>query len=116
MQQSFDYLENVNFAATVCDTHGIVLYQNAQARRRDGNVVGKNLYECHSKESQEAIRRMITTGKSNTYEVIRHGKRRLLHQTPWFSNPGGDVSGLIEISIELPDALPSFNRGEQQST
>ena len=48
MKQTFDYLENVAFAATVCDKEGIVLYQNAVARRRDGKVIGKNLYNCHS--------------------------------------------------------------------
>ena len=47
MKQTFDYLENVAFAATVCDKEGIVLYQNAVARRRDGEVIGKNLYNCH---------------------------------------------------------------------
>ena len=34
MKQSFDYLENVAFAATVCDKEGLVLYQNAVARQR----------------------------------------------------------------------------------
>ena len=32
MKQTFDYLENVAFAATVCDKEGIVLYQNAVAQ------------------------------------------------------------------------------------
>ena len=36
MKQSFDYLENVAFAATVSDKEGLVLYQNAVARQRDG--------------------------------------------------------------------------------
>ena len=48
MKQTFDYLENVpNIAATVCDKEGIVLYQNKRAIDRDGDVVGKNLYNCH---------------------------------------------------------------------
>lgn len=51
MKQTFDYLENVAFAATVCDKEGIVLYQNAVARQRDGAVIGKNLYNCHSPKS-----------------------------------------------------------------
>lgn len=42
MKQTFDYLENVAFAATVCDKEGIALYQNAVARQRDGEVIGKN--------------------------------------------------------------------------
>lgn len=32
MKQTFDYLENVGFAATICDKEGIVLYQNEVAR------------------------------------------------------------------------------------
>lgn len=110
MQKTFDYLENVAFAATVCDKNGVVVYQNACARKRDGGVVGQNLYDCHSKKSQETIRHMIETGESNTYEIIRHGKRRLLHQTPWFEESDGNIAGLIELSVELPDEYPTFNR------
>ena len=107
---NFDYLENVAFAATVCDKDGIVLYQNARARKRDGGVVGKDLYGCHSPKSGEMIRHMIETGESNTYEIIRHGKRKLLHQTPWYEEPGGSVAGLVEVAIDLPDEYPTFNR------
>lgn len=99
----FYYLENVNFSATVCDKNGVVLYQNAVARERDGDVVGKNLYGCHGKKSAEMIRYMMETGASNTYEVVRDGKRRLIHQTPWFEEPAGAVAGLIEIAMDLPD-------------
>ena len=113
MEKTFDYLENVAFATTVCDKDGVVLYQNAPARKRDGGVVGQNLYDCHGKKSREMIRHMIETGESNTYEIIKHGKHRLLHQTPWFKEPGGEVAGLIEVSIELPDEYPTFNRDKQ---
>lgn len=110
MQHTFDYLENVAFAATVCDKHGVVLYQNARARKRDGGVVGQNLYDCHGKKSQAMIRHMMETGESNTYEIIRHGHRRLLHQTPWFEQPGGEVAGLVELSVDLPDEYVVLDR------
>ena len=45
MKQTFDYLENVAFAATVCDKEGFVPYQNAVARQRDGGVIGKTWFE-----------------------------------------------------------------------
>lgn len=109
----FDYLEKVGFAATVCDKNGIVLYQNQCAIDRDGVALGKNLYNCHNKKSQETIRRMIETGESNTYEVVRNGKRRLLHQTPWFEKNSSEVAGLIEISVNLPNEYPVFNRDLQ---
>ena len=113
MKQTFDYLENVAFAATVCDKDGVVLYQNERARQRDGGVVGKNLYDCHSKKSGAMIRHMIETGDSNTYEIIRHAKRKLLHQTPWYDEDTGEVAGLIEVAIDLPDEYPTFNRDKK---
>ena len=102
MKQTFDYLENVAFAATVCDKEGIVLYQNAAARMRDGEVIGQNLYNCHNPKSAEKIRMMMQTGMSNTYEVTNHGKHYFVHHTPWFEEPGGELSGLIELDIEVP--------------
>ena len=109
MKQTFDYLETVAFAATVCDKEGVVLYQNERARQRDGGVVGKNLYDCHNPHSGAMIRHMIETGESNTYEIIRHGRHKLLHQTPW-RDEAGNVAGLIEVAIDLPDEYPTFDR------
>lgn len=77
-------------AACVCDKDGVLLYQNARSVMRDGDVV--------------------ETGESNTYAIIRHGKKRLLHQTPWYEVPGGEVSGLIELSVDIPDEYPTFDR------
>ena len=115
MNTTFDYLENVAFAATVCDREGVVLYQNARARQRDGGVVGKNLYDCHNAQSAAMIRHMMETGESNTYEIIRHGRRKLLHQTPWRTVEGGPVAGLIEVAIDLPDSYPTFDRDHPSS-
>lgn len=109
----FDYFDNVAFAATVCDKEGIVLYQNNRAIARDGDVVGKNLYNCHGPKSAEKIRHMMESGKSNTYEFIHHGKRYFIHHTPWFEEPGGEVSGLIELEIPVPDNYPMFNRDKE---
>ena len=115
MKQTFDYLENVpNIAATVCDKEGIVLYQNAAARQRDGEVIGKNLYNCHSPKSGEKIRMMMQTGMSNSYGVISHGKHYFVQHTPWFKEPGGELSGLIELDIEIPETHPTFNRDKEE--
>ncbi|MCQ2291511.1 MAG: PAS sensor protein [Muribaculaceae bacterium] len=110
MKQTFDYLENVTFAATVCDKEGIVLYQNSVARKRDGDVTGQNLYNCHGEKSAEKIRQMMASGRSNTYEIIHHGQHYLIHHTPWFSEPGGELSGLIELEIPIPENHPTFDR------
>ena len=103
-----------NIAATVCDKEGIVLYQNKRAIDRDGDVVGKNLYNCHGEKAGAMIRHMIEADESNTYQIIRHGKHKLLHQTPWYDEEG-NVAGLIELAIDLPDEMPVFNRDKQQN-
>lgn len=113
MKETFDFYENVEFFVNVCDKDGVVLYQNARARKRDGDVVGKNLYDCHGEKAGMMIRHMMATGESNTYEIIRHGRRRLLHQTPWFEEPGGPVAGLIELSIDLPENYPTLNKDDE---
>ena len=107
--EKFSYLDTVDFAATVCDKDGVVLYQNARAVERDGDVMGKNLYDCHGEKAGQMIRHMIETGAANTYQIVRHGKRKLLHQTPWFDESGA-VAGLIELAIDLPDNMPVFDR------
>lgn len=79
----FDYLDNVAFAATVCDKDGIVLYQNVCIRRRDGDVVGKNLlgrwtytnpnfqarlrqyFQKHWHQMLKTLPRMLFHGKNN---------------------------------------------------
>ena len=39
----------------------------------------------------------------------KHGQRKLIYQTPWREN--GEVRGLVEISIVLPDEMPHYDRG-----
>lgn len=105
MRQIFDYFETVSFTATVCDKDGAVVYQNARARENDGDAAGRNIFECHNEQSAKMIRHMLATGKSHTMESIRNGKRRLLHRTPWLDE-NGEVAGLIELGLDLPDDYP----------
>ena len=108
-----DYLGNVDFSATVCDASGGVVYQNAASRRADGDAVGRNLFDCHGERSQAIIRAMLATGRSRTYEIITHGRRKLVHHTPWRRQPGGEVAGLVELVIPMPDEHPTFDRDAQ---
>lgn len=109
MERKFSYLDTVDFAATVCDREGIVLYQNDRAIKRDGDVMGKNLFNCHGEKAGAMIRHMMDAGATNTYQIIRHGKHKLLHQTPWFDAEGA-VAGLIELAIDLPEDMRVLNR------
>ena len=107
----FDWVKELSCAVTVCDTDGVVLYQNEKSRTTFasyGNMVGRNLKDCHKPESWEFIQRLLHEGLSNSYTVEKKGLKKLIHQTPWYIN--GKVAGLVELSIELPEALPHYIR------
>ena len=73
------------------------------------DLLGKNLYDCHSAESNEIIKRLVRDGASNVYTIGKKGKKKLIYQTPWY-NPDGSVGGLVELSIVLPPEMPHFDR------
>jgi DUF438 domain-containing protein len=107
----FDWFNECDYAVTVCDKNGIIVYQNIKAVKtfeKYGSVIGKNLKDCHSIQSWEKIENMISSGESNTYTIEKRGSKKLIHQTPWKEN--GVVMGLIEVSIELPSNMPHFIR------
>lgn len=111
MQELIDYYKNVNFAVTICDKNAVVLYMNDKAKKtfeRFGDVIGKSLFNCHKPESAEKIRHMLATGSSNAYTIQKGDVKKIIYQTPWEKD--GEVAGLIEISIELPENLPHFVR------
>lgn len=64
----------------------------------------ENWDKCLTFSNLEVTTNPVTLMKTkpNTYEIIRHGRRKLLHQAPWFETEGGPVSGLIEFAIDLP--------------
>lgn len=112
MEQNFDYLRNVAFAATVCDNEGVIVYQNERSVERKGNLVGRSVYNCHKPQSQEIIRQMQETGNSHVYEFIKNAHRNFAYQTPWFKE-NGKQGGLIELIVDLPEEYPVFNRDKE---
>ena len=78
---------------------------------KDGGraLLGTNLYECHSPESQEKIKTMMREQTGHTYTIEKAGKKRLIHQSPWHRD--GEFAGLVEISFALPPSMPNFVRG-----
>lgn len=116
MKTTFDYFENAAFAVTVCEKDGMVVYQNAKSAKNDGNAIGKNIFKCHKPKTNDHIRRMLTSGESNTYEYTQKGKRYFVKHTPWYKEQGGEVAGLIEMIIDLPDSYPAFDRDKTATT
>ncbi len=100
-------------AVTVCDSEGILVEMNAAAEvlfAKDGGraLIGKNLFDCHNPESQEIIRRLLRDRTSNVYTIEKHGKKSLIYQAPWYRD--GECAGLVEVSFEVPSAIPNFKR------
>lgn len=105
------WAEQMNCAITVCDAEGIILYMNEKARATfaaHGPLIGKNLFDCHGDRSKEMIRHMLATGESNAYTISKAGQRKMIYQTPWRSD--GRISGMVEISMVIPEDLPHYIR------
>ncbi len=106
-----NWADELSCAVTVCDKEANVVYQNSKARKtfkKYGNLIGKNLKDCHGENSWQKISEMLESGESNTYTIDKQGVRKMIHQTPWFKD--GILMGLVEFSIELPDEMPHFIR------
>ena len=104
-----DFFKEVNFAVTITDKEGNVVYQNDSSVGVNGDVRGKNMMGCHNERSQQIIRHLLNDAATNVYTISKKGKKKLIYQTPWYEN--GKTRGLIELSIVLPDEMPHYDRG-----
>lgn len=98
------WMNMIGCAVTICDCNGVILYMNDLSRKtfaRHGDMIGKNLFSCHSERSQQMIRHMLATGDTNAYTIEKGGIRKLIYQTPWRDSTGW-IAGMAEISIPLP--------------
>lgn len=106
-----DWAKEMNCAVTVCDTEGVILYMNDKAKEtfaRHGDLVGRNLMGCHNDRSRGIIRELLETGGSNAYTIEKAGVRKMIYQTAWKKE--GKVSGLVEISMVIPQDMPHHVR------
>lgn len=100
-------------AITICDTNGIITGMNeksASVFENDGgyDLIGKNMFGCHTDASNEKIKEIMNKQKPNVYTIEKNGKKKLIYQSPWFEN--GEMKGLVELSIEIPFEMPHFIR------
>lgn len=96
-------------AITVCDLDGVVLYQNKRSIEVNGDVRGRSMMPCHSARSREIIERLINKAENNAYTIQKGSLRKLIYQTPWYES--GEVAGLVEFSLEIPEEMPHYVRG-----
>ena len=109
--ENYEWAKEMNCAVTVCDAEGIIIYQNDKAvetYKKHGNLIGKNLYECHSERSKEIIRHLLATG-GNAYTIEKQGVHKVIYQTAWKKD--GKVAGIVEISMITPADMPHYVRG-----
>ena len=110
--ENYEWAKEMNCAVTVCDAEGIIIYQNDKAvetYKKHGNLIGKNLYECHSEKSKEIIRHLLATGGSNAYTIEKQGVHKVIYQTALKKD--GKVAGIVEISMITPADMPHYVRG-----
>ena len=101
-ENPYPWADGMNCAVTVCDTGGTILYMNDKARTtfaRHGDMIGKNLFDCHSERSRGIIRRLLADGGTNAYTIEKNGVRKMIYQTAW--RVDGIVGGLAEISMPI---------------
>lgn len=111
MKDKASWTEDFPGAVTVCDMNGIIIEMNARARKtfeKYGELIGKDLRDCHPPRANEIIDRMLETGESNIYTIEKKGVHKLIYQCPWFI--GKKRAGLVELSLEIPDKMPHFKR------
>ena len=109
MNDRIDWARELPAAVTVCDRRGIILEMNDKAKSTfSGDLVGRNVLDCHPEPARARLAELLATGESNIYTIEKNGIRKLIYQSPWFE--GGYFAGLVEISLELPVSLPHFRR------
>jgi PAS domain S-box-containing protein len=112
MQEPF-WSEKLPAAITVSDENGTIVYMNnksAETFANDGGreLIGKNLFECHNENSNNIIEKIISSRETNVYTIEKKGIKKLIYQAPVYD--GDTFLGLTEISIELHENMPPFNR------
>ncbi len=108
-----EWLENFCGAVTVCDKEGIILYMNDKAvvtfaKYGGRELIGRNLFDCHPEPARSKLKAMMDEQRANTYTIEKNGIKKLIHQSPWFSD--GEYRGFVELSLEIPFDLPHHVR------
>jgi transcriptional regulator with PAS, ATPase and Fis domain len=108
-----DFFKNIDAGLTISDENGIITYMNEKSavifEKYGGfELLNKKLSDCHPDSANAVINEMMASGKPNIYSIEKNGKKKIICQYPYQSDSG--KSGLIELSIELPDDIKHFVR------
>lgn len=108
-----DWTKEFAGAITVCDPKGVILAMNDRSAltfASDGgrDLIGSNLLDCHPEPARTKTEELLRGQRTNVYTIEKAGKKKLIVQAPWYRD--GVYGGLVEISLEIPEALPHFKR------
>jgi PAS domain-containing protein len=109
----FDWVEHYPAAVSVCDTEGTLVAMNQRAAAifaEDGGekLIGTSLFACHPEPANVIIRTLLREQRANTYFTEKNGRRKLVHQAPWYDK--GRFAGLVETVIVLPAEIATRQR------
>jgi transcriptional regulator with PAS, ATPase and Fis domain len=107
----YKWAEETNCAVTVCDKEANIIYMNKKSREtfaKHGDIIGRNLKEFHPERAWQTIQTLLKTGGTNSYTISKNGQKKLIYQTAWFQD--GEVAGLIEFSMIIPEEMPHYVR------
>jgi hypothetical protein len=64
--------------------------------------------DCHNEDSRRKIRKIMITHQKNVYTIEKHGRKKIIYQTPWME--GNVFKGIVELSLEIPIEMPHYKR------
>jgi PAS domain S-box-containing protein len=108
-----EWIKNLPCAMTICDLQGIVLEMNDKAAETfqafgGSSLIGKSLMDCHPEPARSKLQQLLESGESNVYTIEKNGIRKLIYQSPMYSN--NQRSGMVELVIEIPAEMPHYIR------
>lgn len=108
-----DWTEEFPAAVTVTDPDGIILAMNHRSRETfakygGGELVGRQVLDCHPGASRETLAGMLAEPRVNAYTVEKGSIRKLIYQAPWYRD--GHFAGYVELSLPIPPDMPHFVR------
>ncbi len=109
-----DWVTSFPGAVTVSDLEHRIIYMNdksATVYAKEGGraLIGKEMMSCHNDRSKGMLENLLSTGGQNVYTIEKAGQRKLIYQSAW-RDEAGQVAGLVELSMVLPDNMPHFVR------
>ena len=109
------WVQEFGVGVTVCDTDGIILEMNDRSahmfREQGGRaLLGSNVLDCHPEPARTKLTVSHGERQASTYTTEKNGRRKLIHQSPWYRD--GQYAGFVEIVLRSPRSDATFRPGQ----